>query len=66
MSERESVKREREREREREDDVTLYIYNAVQEGTVGVKDAVLWKGPHMAALKLAVVAAETAIKATRP
>ena len=55
-----------ERERERgEDDVTLSTYTAIQKGTVCVKDAVLWKGPHMAALKLAAVTAAEAIKANR-
>ena len=41
----------------------MIIYNAIQIGTVGFKGAVLWKGPHMAALKLAVVTAAEAIMA---
>ena len=56
--ERESV-----RESEREGEGALSIYNATQQGTVGVQDAALWKGPRMAALKLAAVAAPQAIKA---
>ena len=31
----------------------MSIYNTIQKGVVGVKDAALWKGPHMTALKLA-------------
>ena len=31
----------------------MSIYNTVQKSVVGVKDANLWKGPHMTALKLA-------------
>ena len=33
----------------------MKIYNTTQKGVVGVKDAALWKGPHMTALKLAAV-----------
>jgi len=54
-----------EREREREDELTLTIYNGIQKGTVGVKDVALWKGPYMAALKVAAVAARIAKKANK-
>ena len=47
-------------EREREDELTLTIYNGIQKGTVGVKDVPLWKGPYMAALNVAAVAAPNA------
>ena len=30
---------------------TLNIYNTIQKSVVGVKDAALWKGTHMTALK---------------
>ena len=54
--------RMREIEREREDELTLNIYNTIQKGVVGVKDAALWKGPHMTALKLAAVESSKVIK----
>ena len=40
----------------------MAIYNGIQKATVGVKDVALWKGPHMAALKVAAVAAPKAIR----
>ena len=42
----------------------MTIYNWVQKNTVGVKDVALWKGPCMAALKVAAVAAPKAIRAS--
>ena len=50
-------------EREREGELSLAIYNGIQKATVGVKDVALWRGPHMAALKVVAVAAPKAIKA---
>ena len=43
----------------------MSIYNAIQKGTVGVKDSALCKGPHMAALKLAAAVAGKSIRAQR-
>ena len=40
----------------------MNIYNTIQKGVVGVKDAALWKGPHMTALKLAAVESSKVIK----
>jgi hypothetical protein len=40
----------------------LNIYNTIQKGVVGVKDAALWKGPHMTALKLAAVESSKVVK----
>ena len=40
----------------------MSIYNTIQKSVVGVKDANLWKGPHMAALKLAVVESSKVVK----
>jgi hypothetical protein len=52
----------REIERERQDVFTVNIYNTIQKSVVGVKDAALWKGPHMTALKLAAVESINIIK----
>jgi len=40
----------------------LNIYNTIKKSVVGVKDAALWKGPHMTALKLAALEASKAAK----
>ena len=60
---RQATQRARTTTREREDELTLTIYNGIQKGTVGVKDPALWRGPCMAALKVAAVAAPKAKKA---
>jgi hypothetical protein len=38
------------------------IYNTIQKSVVGVKDAALWKGPHMTALKLAALESSRVVK----
>ena len=40
----------------------MSIYNTIQKSVVGVKDANLWKGPHMTALKLAALESNTVAK----
>ena len=40
----------------------MSIYNTIQKSVVGVKDANLWKGPHMTALKLAALESSKAAK----
>jgi hypothetical protein len=52
----------REIERARQDVFTVNIYNAIQKSVVVVKDAALWKGPHMTALKLAALESSKVVK----
>ena len=38
------------------------MYNTIQKSVVGVKDAALWKGTHMTALKLAALESSKVVK----